>query len=91
MSPYCCQTPKTLFQMAMAATVANLTLLAADAARSAPAAVSALLAILITRICTLTSHWTTPHPLGRRLGRRVLDPSYARVQSAQTAGLRPAF
>jgi DDE family transposase/transposase-like protein DUF772 len=80
---------KTLFQLAMAAAVANLTLLAAaDAARTAPAAAMALLSALfvaLTALLARPSLATGPRP------RDAVQPVRRRTHSAKTAAFRPNF
>jgi transposase len=80
---------KTLFQLAIAATVANLTLLAAaDAAVVLPIAVLAVLGALIA--APAPSMPRPSHVLGRR-GRPTLAPGRGPIRSAQMAGFRPHF
>jgi Transposase DDE domain/Transposase domain (DUF772) len=80
---------KTLFQLAMAAAVANLTLLAAaDAARTAPAAAMALLSALFAALMALLVRpplATGPHP------RDAVQPVRGCTHSAKTAAFRPDF
>lgn len=80
---------KTLFQLAIAAAVANLTLLAAaDAALVLPIAVVAALAALI--LAPVLPMPRPSHVLGLR-GRPALAPVGGRIPSAQMAGFRPHF
>ena len=80
---------KTLFQLAMAAAVANLTLLAAaDAARTAPAAAMALLSALFMALTALLARpWlaTGPRPC------YPVQPVRGCTHSAKTAAFRPNF
>jgi hypothetical protein len=80
---------KTLFQLAMAAAVANLTLLAtADAASSMSAAAVALLALLGVALAALTRR---PPPAARRGRSHLLEPVSHPPRSTKTAAFRPGF
>jgi hypothetical protein len=80
--------PKTLFQLAMAAAVANLTLLAAaDAASSAPATAVAALGVLVALAALMPR---PPAATGR--GRPyAVEAARGRRPSARTAAFRPDF
>ena len=76
---------KTLFQLAMAAAVANLTLLAAaDGIQTAPAAALAGLSVLILVLATLVAR---PSPLSGLRWTYPVDP----VRSPRPSAHRPAF
>src|SRR5204862_4986328 len=78
---------KTLFQLAMAAAVANLTLLAAaDAGLSVPAAGVAMLGAFLAALAVLTTGPTH----GTRRGRPyALAPVRGRRPTAETTAFRP--
>jgi Transposase DDE domain/Transposase domain (DUF772) len=81
--------PKTLFQLAMAAAVANLTLLAAaDAASSVPAAAVAALGALLVALAALIAR---PPPATGRGRPHALEPARGRRPSAETPAFRPDF
>ena len=80
---------KTLFQLAMAAAVANLTLLAAaDAAPTAPAAALALLSALVVALAALS---VGPWPATGPRRRDAVQPARGYFYSAETAAFRPDF
>jgi Transposase DDE domain/Transposase domain (DUF772) len=80
---------KTLFQLAMAAAVANLTLLAAaDARQTAPAAAVAGLSVLILVLATLVAR---PSPITGLRWPHPVDPLCSPRRSAQRAAFRPDF
>jgi hypothetical protein len=79
--------PKTLFQLAMAAAVANLTLLAAaDALHTAPTVAVAVLGVLLVALATLMAPLACQTGHG---GRYAVDPVRASPRTPQMAGFRP--
>jgi hypothetical protein len=80
---------KTLFQLAMAAAVANLTLLAAaDALQTAPAAAVAGLSVLVLVLATLIAR---PSPVSGLRWPHPVDPVCTPRRSAQMPAFRPDF
>ena len=80
---------KTLFQLAMAAAVANLTLLAAvDATYLLPVAAVALLTLLGVALTAVTA---SPSPALGRARPYVLQPVSGPSRSTGTTAFRPAF
>jgi transposase len=84
---------KTLFQLAIAATVANLTLLAAaDATRPGPAAAVAALGVLIVAlVMVLTRHLRPSRSLTGHPRRFAADPVCRVSPSTEMAAFRPHF
>jgi len=79
--------PKTLFQLAMAAAVANLTLLAAaDAAHAASAVALAVLGLLLLVLATLSAPLAR---MTRHWRRYAIDPVRASPYTPNMAGFRP--
>jgi hypothetical protein len=90
---------KTLFQVAMAAAVANLTLLAAaDAAPTASPAAIGVLGVLIVAVATFlvcrspdTGRALAPRPVADHHWRHAGDPVRRRLRSASMPAFRPDF
>jgi hypothetical protein len=90
---------KTLFQLLLAAAVANLTLLASGAGGEPDHAVLAgllcALAVLLLALLSRSRHRTAPHPAERpqasRVAGRAPRPALPRLSAFRTAGSRPGF